>query len=709
MSRIFLLFIICFFTTTISSQAQYSLRVVNPQRGTSSTQGIITDPEINIKPYGAYAEIEMVFTVAAQQQKYYASDSLEAVLKFELPDGSFIYDSWLWLDQNTIISADIVERNRAVSIYEGIVRRRRDPSLLVKTDVNSYQLNVYPMQLNYPRKVKIVYAAPVNWQHEKATIDLPWEIFATSLTKPVLEVTIAHNTDFSIPSFTDGSYTSYINSSGSNSDKLTIPANAYGANYTGLTYDVNTQNIQLYTYSTNAQEGIYQLVIPATVYGVNKNANTVFILDHSSSSSINSYAEIKEMLKATLMNDYSIRDSFNVFYEHNGNIIKAFNTWEGVNASSVNSAVNNIPGNGSTSVVKYEQLLTDALSFCATKNNDDAQVILLSSNTQFTSDQAVVDAMFNNIQSAVGSFKNKIHVVNYSAYQANISGAMHNANDIWYSKLVLASGGTLNKFNTVTNTIENGQHITRYDLKVPQVLSQLAHNSGVSTASYNVNIGVTNGFTYGNYNLRPVDRINLSKPYVATGKYSGSITKGTTVQLQAIAGSNNINVSKVITNINSGNNMLVQGWVHNYLSDLIGANNGAFAQEIIDSSINNRVLCDLTAFLATDVGDTIATNYDSNPNWDNISVNNNEFTGKHIKYYPSPFSDMLTIEFSDKAEVLEVFDVMGRKVFAVDLADKNGVYKWGGVDMNGNNLAHGMYMIVISSAESRHTVKVMKL
>lgn len=709
MSKKLLVFVLCFLTATQIVTAQYSLRVLNPQRGTSSTQGMITSPEITVSPQGAYAQIEMTFTIGTMPNSYYkTTDSLEAVMEFDLPDGSFIHDSWLWLDNQHIIKADVVEKNRAVSIYEGIVQRRRDPSLLVKTGVSSYKLNVYPMKTTYPRTVKIVYFTPVNWQYDKATVELPWQLFASSIVKPDLDLTINYDVDFSSPSLTTGNYSSYKQSGVPGADKLKIPAAAYDSDYIGLKYNISSQDVQLYTYPTSGQEGIYQLIVPSSVYGVHTNTNTVFVIDHPETNySIYTLEQVKQYLKATLLNNYSDRDSFNIMYESNGVVVKAFSSWEAVTNTAVNTAINSI-GKVSNVKGKYEDLITSSLSFCATKSATDAQVVLLSNNRDYSKDQAAVDVMFNKIKNAVGTFKNKVHVVNYSTYNLIVSSASYSANDIWYSKLVLASNGTLNKYNALTRTIENGRYVYKYDLSVPQVLSELAHNSGLSTSSYNVDVDVQNGFTFSEYNLRPVNRINLSKHYVETGKYTGSIANGTAVKVQAIAGGNTVNVNSTVNVIKPGSSELVQGWVHNYISELIGANNGAFTQEIIDSSINNRVLCDLTAFLATDKGDTIATNFNANPNWLTIPVADVKNDTK-FKCYPNPFSGALTIEFAKEAEKLEVFDLMGREVFVADVSGSNGVYKWNGRDMSGNDLAKGMYMIVVSSADSKHVIKVMKM
>ena len=79
-----------------------------------------------------------------------------------------------------------------------------------------------------------------------------------------------------------------------------------------------------------------------------------------------------------------------------------------------------------------------------------------------------------------------------------------------------------------------------------------------------------------------------------------------------------------------------------------------------------------------------------------------------VKCYPNPFADKLLIEFAAGTELLEVFDLMGRKVFSHKVTDGKLSFTWNGRDSGGNELPSGMYMVVASSATERFTTKVMK-
>ena len=705
-----LLFIaITCFITAVSAHAQFSLTVVNPQLNSNSgTQGIITSPEITVTPNGAYAQVEMIFTINPQTT-YKATDSLEAVMTFELPAGSFMHDSWLWLNETVIIRAAMVERNRAISIYEGIVKRRRDPSLLYKTGGNSYKLHVYPMTTAYPRKVKLVYSTPMKWQNNKVLFELPMKMFTASQLHPDVVVKVNTNGYYTTPSFADNDYNRFFVGQMAGTDALIIRGNDYKNASFNLQYIVNTSDIQLFTYPINATEGIYQLVIPPATFGVNKSINTAFILDHVSTvSAIYTFEQIKQQLKTTLLTNYSDRDSFNIFYESNGSIVNLFNSWQHIDKANVEHAINSLPAGISGMPGQYENLIKTALGFCSSKNNDEAEVVLISNNMNYTNNQSAVDGMFNNIKSHLGgTFKNKVHVLNYSPYKANFSGTAYNANDIWYTKLTLATGGLLYKFNTLTYGYVNGTYTAIYDLNAANALFAIANNAGSSTVSYKIGIDVLNGFTFGEYNLNSVNRLNMSKHYVETGKYSGSMAAGVDISIVAMSGQHSVNLKSKINTLANGDATFVPAWSYHYIKELVGQNNSAYTQEIIDSSISSRVLCEYTAFLAVETGDTLNTNINDNPKYSIISND----PGTHniqVKCYPNPFSDALTIEFGEDVRLIEIYDILGRKVFSNNVMDKKKSYTWNGKDTNGNALPAGMYMVVGATATERYTVKVMK-
>ncbi len=160
----------------------------------------IQDVSIEVWPAGAYARVELTMTLAASANyTYLANDSLESVLDFELPEGSFVHNSWLWLNPNVIIQAAILNRTAAVTAYNAVVQRNVDPSLLQKTGAEQYQPNVFPVLTSYPREVRIFYATPFQWSGGAAHVALPTQLLSTSQVRPQMQVIVHHDAAFAAP------------------------------------------------------------------------------------------------------------------------------------------------------------------------------------------------------------------------------------------------------------------------------------------------------------------------------------------------------------------------------------------------------------------------------------------------------------------------------------------------------------------------------
>ncbi len=694
--------------TTLS--AQTSLTVEDPHRWDQLTQGIIDNVDIEVSPNGIYANVDLVFTINADKALYNVKDSLEAVLQFSLPENSYIYDSWLWLDNNTIIQADIIEKNRAISIYEGIVSRRRDPSLLIKTGANSYKLNVYPMTTNYSRKIKLSYSTPMKMYTNKAQIFLPTSILRASKTVSPIMLTVNKTSQYDNPTLLTHNYNTQLASSSSTQDVLFFFANDYNGDNITLQYNNNLNNgVTLTTYPISSNEGYYQLSVSPSALGQQTQRNVTIILDNTSQSQYDLHTpqEIISFVKTSLQSDYNTNiDSFNIFYADNGQTKSAFSGWKAINQTNIDQAINNIPSTFSTqNIPQYNKLLIDALKFCGTKSAKESEAILLSNNYWYTTDQKFADSMFNMVKDSVGGYKNSVSVINYSRYGTYYQGSYYYANDIWHSKLTLATNGVYYRYSTLKYYYSNGKYTYLSDLNATGALTNIAQNVGGSTNSYNISVNANNGFTYSSYPIMPTSKLNFHSNYNIVGKYYGNISNNATVNVNAIINNNNINSQVNINSAYVGDSNTVKAWTDQYLEDLIAANNKHLHQEIIDSSINNRVLCDLTAFLAVETGDTINTNLNENPNV--LSIKKVDLEDTKLKFYPNPFSERLTIELPDGATSINIYDMTGRIVYNTTIENQSS-FTWNGYSNSSAELAPGTYVVVIHTKDKRYTATVVK-
>ena len=167
--------------------AQNYLYVMNPQFTWEESIGVINEATISVRPAGMYTEIGLFLTLSTQEQVFSPESQLEIVYDFALPKNSIVNDSWLWVE-DSIVRADIRDRWSAYFIYEGIVQRRQDPSILYKLYEHDshpvYELREYPLFQEDVRKVKISYLVPTSFTLSGQQIPLPMEMLTASGITP---------------------------------------------------------------------------------------------------------------------------------------------------------------------------------------------------------------------------------------------------------------------------------------------------------------------------------------------------------------------------------------------------------------------------------------------------------------------------------------------------------------------------------------------
>jgi hypothetical protein len=85
----------------------------------------------------------------------------------------------------------------------------------------------------------------------------------------------------------------------------------------------------------------------------------------------------------------------------------------------------------------------------------------------------------------------------------------------------------------------------------------------------------------------------------------------------------------------------------------------------------------------------------------------------NLSVFPNPFTHETKLSFSFSREteraVIEIFDILGRKVNQFTLDETNGVIRWHGIDASGNSLPSGVYFIRISAIANKRSIPVVLL
>lgn len=129
--------------------------------GPASATGLLvpTDgsiPPLAIKYHRAEVKIQDRVAVTHVDQAFVNSTDrdLEATFLFPLPKGATVDDFYLYINGKRS-KGEILEKDRARNIYEGIVRRMQDPGLLEYVGGDMFQCRVYPVPRRGEQRIEL--------------------------------------------------------------------------------------------------------------------------------------------------------------------------------------------------------------------------------------------------------------------------------------------------------------------------------------------------------------------------------------------------------------------------------------------------------------------------------------------------------------------------------------------------------------------------
>ncbi|HLP22233.1 MAG TPA: VIT domain-containing protein, partial [Chitinophagales bacterium] len=603
----YLLFTLLVVIHTYTAQAYTTVRMQDPQKTWVSFQSKLDTAVISIKPKGAYFECGLYLTFSVgpniSNYSYYNSDTFEMQLFFDLPEGSFVNDSWLWVG-NQIVQASIIDRGRAQMIYEGIVNRRKDPSILYKNSNTQYELRVFPVDKNEKRKVKITYMVPANWSNGRASCPLPLNILKASVQAPHVEVLSYTDADWSAPVITEVPGTVFQPVQGQQFTRAVIPSSNV-TNLTGINYSLlSPMQNGMYTalYQTGPNQGYYQMVMmPLQAAGINLKRKTAFLFDYEGNSTT-APAAVLAKTRQILLDNYQPTDSFNLMFSQLS-IYQYSNTWLPCDSATINTVFNALNlQNPMSAYSNLPSLINAGIGFInGTGRQGD---MILFSNTDNFSTISAANQLITDLLAAMGPTRIPVHVVDFQ--DANVSyvwsnGTYYYGNDYFNSNIAALTGGI---YETVR--LQNYYYYnSSYTRTLSETTDDLMQQVQGSINGFDSYLTATNGFCYGSYDNAPLGILPINKPYIRVGRYTG------TAPLQFhIAG--NFQGTALSHDLTTGttadaDSFTKKMWIARFIESMesIANINSQQKGEIMDSSISNRVLSRYTAFLALEPSDTV--------------------------------------------------------------------------------------------------------
>ncbi|MBO6575193.1 MAG: T9SS type A sorting domain-containing protein [Rhodothermales bacterium] len=697
---------LCFcFLVTLPLQADPTLRVLNPTRAWQNYQGTIEEALVSMRPRGAYMEVGLYLTFSARSSGLPANTQLEVEYKFSLPEGSIVTDSWLWVGDD-IMQALIIDQWTAASIYEGIVNRRRDPSILYKRGPDNYELRVYPLLLNDTRKVKLTYLVPIDVVDTQASVPLPLELLEDS-RHPV------KNLDVLAWSYDETASPGILEGAGPGFELKNDPRLGFHyrqtLNLTALPHRARLNltvpipfDDGLYLSSYQGKENnYYQLILqPSSVLGATTSRKVAVLIDNDAGNASIDRAQLMQQVRASLKATLSHTDFFNLFVSQLD--VKQYAAgWLPADDATIDDAFDEIGVPATYS--SLPALLKRGFEFIQRQGNEGT-VLLISASDQFGTNQ-VANQLLRDL--GANSFGGNVQVIDYqdrSVDQFRINGVWYRGNGYLYTNLSRATGGSY-------VTLSDGSSLTA-------VLPQAIRANGRTLTAVDLYTSLSSGFTYGRTTSLSSDGLHsASEPIVQIGKYVGappfSITFSGINRQDAFSVTRDVAADAVVQADSSSE----KAWVGNYIRELERLpESNPLINEILNLSLEHRVLSQYSAFLALEPSDTTractscvdesaATNVDDDPELPQAD--------SLLQVYPNPFSSVTNIEVSIPASLagdavsLTVFDVLGRAVRQLPLRRSGGRHtlQWDGSGDDGRRLAAGVYMVVLSTPHGTRSLK----
>jgi Ca-activated chloride channel family protein len=707
-----LLFTILFFSIT-SVFGNFSLRVGDPRNSWETYQGTIENASLTVAPKGLFMEYGLILEFSSKGTKWTnVKDTLEVTLNFDLPENAMITDSWLWFDEDTI-KAVILDRWTASSIYESIVNRRRDPSVLYKQSATQYELRVFPMAGNETRKVKITYLVPVSWNKTNISSELPISILKTSATLPSeLTVYTWENEQGKNPVITNDENLQFQKITDENYGECKmaeIPSSKFSNNLK-IAFDTPLKNGFYFSKFQSADEGYYQLALsPASFLNSTATKKVAVLVDFDASNTELKNTEILDILKEEMQNNLSSKDSFNLIFS-NLNILRHSEKWVQATNENIESAFQ-ILNNNLSDYSNLATLLANGIEFI-NENGNDAKILLVSNSSQYYDYQVanqLIDDLLKMMTTKIPIHITDYQTLNYRYYYTD--QYLYYGNSYFYSNLAKLTAGSY-------QSLENGKSVSEL------FGSAFKYLQG-SISSFDFHTTTLNGFCFSRYYLNKDENVAyLNEMILQVGKFKGSMP----FEIDFSGEFNNEIFSEKIEIADNpaleNDSVIKKIWAGTFIKSMEkDYSSNDIVAEIIDESIKNRILSLYTSFLCLE--DTSKWCLTCLPNefrndWTDGPVTTvAEDFGKladTVSVYPNPFKEFLNIEVQinelSEMQDLSVYDLKGSLIYKFDKNTINSgsrkTISWNGQTQNGSALKPGIYLLVFKTAKTSKTIKIVK-
>jgi hypothetical protein len=690
--------------SNVFGQTNY-LRVQDPQQTWRSGIPRIETASFDVRPRGLYAEVSLNMTYSAQGTQLIAStDTLEIQHYFTLPANALVTDSWLWVE-NQIVYAKMIDRWTASAIYEGIVKRRQDPSILFKNQATGYEYRIFPMAGNKTRRMQLHFMMPMEWQAGIATFELPTNLLRFGNRTPNTTVRIFNNAQWKNPRLIDFVSQTWAAASDSTTNQpivttaLTATQVGNGTNVR-LSYDSPMKNGVFVSTFKQGGESFYQMAIqPDQFLNVNTTPRKLmYLIDYNANQTTITAADLIATVKQNIRSTITARDSFNFVFSR---LLPTplSNKW--ISAANLETTLNQITETSLSSFSNLPNVLAKGIEF--TKTNNGGEIALIS-NDGSVSSLNTANALLGDLKSTFTVLPT-IHVLDYNTAGAYffLNNTYYYGNDYFYNIITSQTGG-------------NFTNVPAYNSDVKTYFSQYFRNATAYFENFQTYTTLTSGYCHSRFDIGNSGIAYINKPLLQVGKFAGQ----TPFQVEVTGSYQGAPFGKRVSIpdslVTNGDSTMRQIWAGAQILTWENQTprDNATTKRVIEMSQNNLVLSLFTAFLALEPGmggDTCRSC--RNPVTILSATKDIGSDSFRMVASPNPFSKATTLKVNfpafkvgQKAD-LSIYTMMGKVVKRFDLDIKTGDTS-AEVNWEASDVPAGMYIVRFTSGTLVKTLKIVK-
>jgi hypothetical protein len=659
-------------------------------------QGIIDSASLLVEPKGFYAECTLILEFAADETQFGSMDSLEVNMNFRLPEGSEITDLVLWINDDPI-TGDWYDRWTASLIYEGIVRRRIDPAILTKSGSNEFNIKVFPLLTYLKRKIKIRYLTPINnLMTSRPSVPIPYNILKLSSSLPTsVKVAFKEGSNFSGPGILENESVLFAPSQdpdfGNCQSALITDLDSYSSlNLTFSQKETKSINLITYTDSLNG-ENYYQLSIEHSLeFGSVQNRKALFLVDYiDDNCSAYTKDDLLHSLEFSIRNAFAPGDSFNILFS---GMVTTFpeENWVAADSEGISAFFNKLDNSLFNSYSNLPTLLIDGIDFVKKHGNDGSLVLISSSNAY--GDPNPANSLITDYMHSLEHTEIPIHIIdlddrNYDYYEQHyIGGQYFRGNEYFYTRL---------------SQLTVGEYYSVRTRSLMSMLEQVNHRISGYFKSLEVIVQTNGGYAFSNYKLNATGGLIYNdESFTITGQYLGTAPFIVTLYGQRSDGIvYHVSDTLYDENILKGDSTIRSVWAAFKIKDLMGQEkSNQLIDQIITTSLNERILTDYTAILVLEPGFVIPDEDDEEDNHEFPTSIDPEIKDKDfgLSVFPNPVTTSSIVSYKIKETghiVISLYDEKGEQVSTlVDETLSPGEYS---ATLKAEALPSGIYICVL--------------